>query len=137
MGDCPFEAHNRGMWMIAVMGAGALGVGLRWVLDQRIPWDPARGWWSVTLLINVVGSLAMGLLMGWLAARTELRPEWRAVLATGFLGGFTTFSAYSYQAMLLVQRSDWMGAALYGALTPILAIAACGLGLAIQSQLGS
>jgi CrcB protein len=83
-----------------------------------------------TLLINVIGSLAMGLLVG-LLART-LAPwqnEARLFVAVGILGGFTTFSAFSLDAVTLFERGELGAAAAYVVLSVVLSIAALVLGL--------
>ncbi|MEN5060885.1 fluoride efflux transporter CrcB [Luteimonas sp. TWI1416] len=59
-----------------------------------------------TLCINVVGSLLMGVVVGWFAARSGLSPSLRLFLMTGVLGGFTTFSAFSLEAALLYERGQ-------------------------------
>ena len=66
-----------------------------------------------TLVINIVGSLVMGLIAGWFALKGGATGQMRLFLATGILGGFTTFSAFSLDAVLLWQRHDTMLAALY------------------------
>jgi CrcB protein len=86
-----------------------------------------------TLVVNVVGGLAMGLIAGWLAFRAELpwSQELRLFLTTGILGGFTTFSAFSLDAMTLVERGDYATAALYVVASVVLSIAALAVGLAV------
>jgi fluoride exporter len=68
-----------------------------------------------TLFINVTGSLLMGLLVGWLAFRASA--NWsqplRLFVATGVLGGYTTFSTFSLETILLVERQEIAMAALY------------------------
>jgi CrcB protein len=66
-----------------------------------------------TLTVNVVGSLAMGLIAGWFAFKGGATGHMRLFLATGILGGFTTFSAFSLDAVLLIERHEWGSAALY------------------------
>lgn len=66
-----------------------------------------------TLAINIVGSLAMGLVAGWFALKGGATGHLRLFLATGILGGFTTFSAFSLDAVLLWERHEHMLAALY------------------------
>lgn len=92
--------------LIAVAVGGAIGaslrhlsglVFLRW-LGPAFPWG--------TLFVNVAGSLAMGLLIGWLSRRTGSAAEVRLFLATGLLGGFTTFSAFSLDVANLWQRGE-------------------------------
>ena len=81
-----------------------------------------------TLIVNVLGSLLMGLLVEWLARRgTPLRP----LLATGFLGGFTTFSTFSLDAVALWERGEGALAALYVTGSVALAIGGLIAGLAI------
>jgi len=86
-----------------------------------------------TLVVNVGGGLAMGLIAGWLAFRAELpwSQELRLFLTTGILGGFTTFSAFSLDAMTLVERGDYATAALYVVASVVFSIAALAVGLAV------
>jgi fluoride exporter len=68
-----------------------------------------------TLIINIIGSGLMGLLVGWLAFRSgeAWTQHLRLFLATGILGGFTTFSTFSLDAVLLWERGDVLNASLY------------------------
>ena len=66
-----------------------------------------------TFTVNVVGCLVMGLIAGWFAFKGSATGHMRLFLATGILGGFTTFSAFSLDAMLLIERHQWNLAALY------------------------
>lgn len=75
-----------------------------------------------TLAINVIGSILMGALVGWFALRGD-SPQARLFLATGVLGGFTTFSTFSLEAVGLLERGE-VGAAL----TYVLASVAIGIG---------
>jgi len=91
-----------------------------------------------TLLINIVGSLAMGVLVGMLA---RLLPpnqnEIRLFAAVGVLGGFTTFSAFSLDAVTLVERGEWNQALLYAVLSVVVSIAALYVGLLITRGTGA
>ena len=93
----------------AVALGGAIGALLRWHLGRWVtgtlgaqevthfPWP--------TLAANLIGSLAMGLLATWLARSGDIHAEgWRLFLGVGLLGGFTTFSAFSLEMMVLVER---------------------------------
>ena len=85
-----------------------------------------------TLFVNVVGSLLAGLVVGHLATRAAAAEAWRLFLMTGILGGFTTFSAFSLDAVLLFERGDPGSAALYvgGSLVGSIGAAVFGLWLA-------
>lgn len=76
-----------------------------------------------TLTVNVVGSLAMGLLAGWFAFEGAPSQHWRLLLTTGVLGGFTTFSTFSLDTALLYERGEFGLAALY-----VVASVAAGVG---------
>jgi CrcB protein len=83
-----------------------------------------------TLLINVVGSLAMGLLVGWLARTLPPgQDEIRLFVAVGILGGFTTFSAFSLDVITLFERGELWPAALYVLGSVVLSVVALFLGL--------
>jgi fluoride exporter len=82
-----------------------------------------------TLTVNIVGSLIMGLLAGWFAHRADPGMTWRLFLTTGILGGFTTFSAFSLDAALLLERGQVVLAALYALSSPVLAISGLFAGL--------
>lgn len=87
--------------------------------EAMFPWG--------TLLINTTGSLAIGVVIGLLAGR-PLDQAWRLVLVTGFLGGYTTFSAYSFEVVSLLQAQRWGFAAIYAASSTFLGVAGCGIG---------
>ena len=91
--------------------------------------------WS-TLTCNVLGSFAMGLLAGWLARHGHGGENWRLLLGVGLLGGFTTFSAFSLEFALLVERGTMAHAALYAAISMAGAIAGLFAGLAIMRAVG-
>ncbi len=89
-----------------------------------------------TLFANITGSLFMGLLIGGLARFTPLwQGDARLFVAVGFLGGFTTFSSFSLDVVILVQRGDTMQTALYMAVTIIVSIMALLAGLTLMRGL--
>ncbi len=77
-----------------------------------------------TLAINVFGSFLMGLFVGYFAFRGEASQHCRLFLTTGLLGGFTTFSAFSLECVLLYERGAWLAAGAYALASVALAVAA-------------
>lgn len=117
-------------YLVVFLGAGLGGMARHAVnvaamrLGASFPWH--------TLSINVVGSLLMGLLVGWLSFRGDASQSWRLFAATGILGGFTTFSAFSLDATLLWERGAPGLAAFYVAVSVVLSLAALAIGLAFM-----
>ncbi len=93
------------------------------------------GWPFGTFGVNIVGSLLMGLLAGWLAFRGEGGAGWRLFLGTGVLGGFTTFSAFSLETALMVERRQFVLAAGYAAGSVALGLAALFAGLWVARRI--
>ncbi|MFN7101895.1 MAG: fluoride efflux transporter CrcB [Pseudorhizobium sp.] len=89
------------------------------------------GYPSGTLTVNIVGSLVMGLLIGWFAHKADPGQSWRLFLTTGILGGFTTFSTFSLDVAVLYERGEVVAAAIYAALSVVLAISGLFAGLYI------
>ena len=118
------------VWAIAA-GAAVGGVGRYYVgswVQQRtgmsFPWG--------TLLINVSGSLLLGFLVRYALATPGISVEMRALLTTGFCGGYTTFSTYSYETAALVEEGQYGRAGAYALVSVALALTAtfCGFLLA-------
>ena len=115
-------------YAIVFVGTGVGGV-LRHFVNRLALTSVSTFPWS-TMTVNVTGSLAMGVLAGWFAFRSNVASQPLALfLTTGVLGGYTTFSAFSLDAALLWERSDVRGAAIYVGGTVILSIAALFVGL--------
>jgi fluoride exporter len=92
---------------------GALGAMARYGFSSTVG-ALANGFPVATLLINILGSIAMGLLVGFLAKTTpQYQNEIRLFVAVGVFGGFTTFSAFSLDAITLIERGDFIQAATY------------------------
>lgn len=99
--------------LAAVASGGAIGAVLRYVAtDAARVWLPAHFPWG-TLLVNVTGSLLMGLAFVLLIERGILPPAWRSFLIIGVLGAFTTFSAFSLEALQLISQGAFARAASY------------------------
>ena len=90
-----------------------LGANLRYLVTS---WAAER--WGMdfpfgTLCINVSGAFAIGVVLAFLGARLDVNPFWRLFFVTGFLGGYTTFSSYTWEALTLAQDGEWVGAGAY------------------------
>ena len=114
--------------MIAIALGGAIGAVLRFAVVQTTFRLWGTGFPVGTLVVNVVGSLAMGLAVEWLTAR-GLPDIWRAFLTVGLLGALTTFSTFSLDVALLHGRGEMALAALYVMLSVCLSVGALFLGL--------
>ena len=96
---------------------------------------PTGVWPAATLTVTVVGGLLMGLLTGWLAFRGGVEQESiRLFAAVGVLGGFTTFSAFSLETALMIERRQVGLAAAYVGLSVLLSVAALFAGLWIARR---
>ncbi|WP_253701975.1 MULTISPECIES: fluoride efflux transporter CrcB [unclassified Dietzia] len=112
------------------LGGGA-GAALRYVLDVAVSSRWRRPFPLATFLINVSGSLALGLLVGWFYAGAA-KPGWSlavSVIGTGLLGGYTTFSTASYDTLRLGREGRVVMALAYAVGTMAATIAAAASGL--------
>ena len=90
-----------------------------------------------TLAVNAIGSLLMGMLAGWLVRNGgESNEQMRLLLGVGVLGGFTTFSAFSLEMVLMIQRGQYLFASLYAVLSFALGITGLMMGLAVMRMAG-
>ena len=89
-------------YLLAALG-GALGALARWGVGHLLPSSPGDWPWA-TLTVNLTGCLLIGVLLAVLPARFPRAPWLRPLLATGVLGGFTPFSAFSLDVVLLWDR---------------------------------
>ncbi len=117
------------MRLLLVLAGGALGSGARyvvaaWLLERYGPGFP----WG-TLAVNVSGSLVIGMVAGLADEGGRINPDVRLLLITGVLGGYTTFSAFSLEAVRLAERDALPRALLYVSLSVTLSLAAAALGL--------
>ena len=118
------------MTVAALVIAGALGAVSRFWLDSSI-----KSRWSTTIpwgtwLINVTGSLLLGLLAG-LVTYHSMPAEIQAVIGTGFCGGYTTFSTASFETVRLIEQRRIRASLLYAVASVVASAGACGVGLAI------
>ncbi len=115
--------------LLWVAAGGAIGASLRHLanlaglrlMGTTFPWS--------TLFVNVLGSLIMGFFIAWMTKRTGTPPELRLFIATGILGGFTTFSAFSLDLANMIERGA-MGSAFSNILASVvISLAAVFIGL--------
>jgi len=117
---------------LLVMLGGAIGSALRYqagrlsthLFGMSFPWG--------TLFVNVLGGLVMGLFVGWLTARSQSAEALRLFVAVGILGGFTTFSSFSLETMLMIERGEWLPAIGYALVSVVVSVGALALGLMLM-----
>ena len=118
------------LYLIVFVGAGfggALRHGVNVLAARQFGYDFPYG----TLIVNIAGSFLMGALAGYFAFRPGMPQHMRLFLTTGILGGFTTFSAFSLDAALLVERHNYALAAGYIVGSVGVSVAALFLGLSL------
>ena len=118
------------LYLIVFLGAG-IGGALRHGVNVASSRLWGFGFPFGTLIVNIVGSFAMGLLAGYFAFRPGINQHMRFFLTTGFLGGFTTFSAFSLDTALLIERHSYGLAAGYAVGSVAASISALFFGLAL------
>lgn len=97
---------------LLVFVGGGLGASLRHAINVGCARACGTNFPYGTFVINITGSLVMGIIAGYLALKGEASQPWRLFIMTGILGGYTTFSAFSLDAVTLYQRGE-MGLALF------------------------
>ncbi|MBI3561463.1 MAG: fluoride efflux transporter CrcB [Gammaproteobacteria bacterium] len=100
------------MHLALVAAGGAFGSVARFLVSATVQRWAAVDFPYGTLSVNVIGSLLMGILYVLLLERTSLGTEWRALLLIGVLGGFTTFSSFSIETMVLIEQAQLLKAML-------------------------
>jgi CrcB protein len=121
--------------LIAIASGGAAGALMRFWVSGAVYALLGRAFPYGTLAVNVIGSLAMGVLYILFMERMSVSPEMRATLLVGFLGAFTTFSTFSLETVNLIEQGDLLKAALNMLVSVIACVAACWLGILIGREL--
>lgn len=115
-------------WVAVGVGA-AIGAWIRWALAVWLS-DVHAHVQVGTLMANLVGGYLIGLALAFFSSNAGLPPEWRLFAITGFLGGLTTFSSFSGEAMLLLQRGQYGWALAHSGLHLLGSIGCCIAGFA-------
>lgn len=125
-------------WIAVALG-GAIGASLRHGVGVAAARLAPAGWPWGTFTVNIVGSLLMGLAMGWLAVKSvhseSAAQTTRLFLATGILGGFTTFSAFSLEVANFIEEGAVGRAAGYAGASLVIGVAALFVGLWLSRRL--
>jgi len=123
------------MGYVIVFLGGGIGAALRHGVNfGAARWLGAGFPWG-TLIVNVTGSLIMGLIAGYFAFKGDVSQNWRLFLTTGILGGYTTFSAFSLDAAVLYERGEVSLAAVYVVASVVLSIAGLFVGMWLAKAL--
>ena len=117
--------------LLLVAAGGAIGSALRYEYGRASVRLFGMAWPWGTLGVNIIGGLVMGLFAGWLAARSQGGESLRLFFAVGVLGGFTTFSSFSLETMLMIERGQWLSASGYALASVLASVGALALGLGI------
>lgn len=121
------------MRIILFIGLGSFIGGIaRYLLSQLIQNKALTAFPYGTLTVNIIGCFLIGIVYGF-AGRSGISNEWRLFLATGILGGFTTFSAFSYESIALMRDGQAGPALLYIAASVMLGLLATYIGLWVVS----
>ena len=123
------------MSYLLVFFGGGLGASLRHLINLTCARCLGPGFPWGTFIINITGSIVMGLIAGYLALKGESSQPWRLFLMTGILGGYTTFSAFSLDTAVLYERGELGLAAAYVLGSVVLSIAGLFAGLALVRHL--
>ena len=117
--------------LLLVFIGGGVGSMARYLVGMLTLRTLGPGWPYGTFSVNVIGGFVMGLLAGILAFKGGADQErWRVLIGVGVLGGFTTFSSFSLETALMLERKEYTGAFGYVAGSVLLAVGALFVGLA-------
>jgi len=116
--------------LLLVAAGGAVGSVARYMVGVQALRLFGSAWPYGTLAVNVVGGFLMGVLATWLAqSATAHQESWRVLLGVGVMGGFTTFSAFTLETALMIEKRAYGQAFTYTAASVLLALAALFAGM--------
>jgi CrcB protein len=121
--------------LVAIAAGGAVGAVARFVVSNGVYGLLGRDFPYGTLVVNVAGSVLMGLLYVLFMERLTLGPEWRAVVLVGFLGSFTTFSTFSMETVTLLENQHYTKVGMNIVLSVLLCVVGAWLGVIAARRL--
>lgn len=121
--------------LIAIAGGGAIGAVLRFAIASGTHSLLGRGFPYGTLVVNIIGSLGIGIVYVLFLERLTLGPEWRAAVQVGLFGALTTFSTFSMETLLLLEGGETQKAVLNVVLSVSLCLAASWAGMVLGRQI--
>jgi CrcB protein len=117
--------------ILGVALLGAAGCVARWALATTLQARLGLSWPIGTFVVNALGSVAIGMVMGFFAARGQETSGVRVALTAGFLGGFTTMSSFAYETVRLLEERTYGAAALNVFGSVAVCLVGCAVGLAV------
>jgi len=122
------------MTLLYIASGGAIGAVLRYMFTIGSGHIFGVNFPYGTFIVNIIGSFLMGIVVGYLAKTLPHSMDLRAFLVIGLLGGFTTFSSFSLDVVVLFERGELLNATIYVAFSVIIAILALFAGLYVMRQ---
>lgn len=121
------------IWFVAL--GSALGGVARFLLSSFLQQKVGTAFPVGTLVVNISGSLLLGFLMSYALSSAAISPEVRGLLTTGFCGGYTTFSTFTYETMALLEDGELGRAATYVLLSVVVSLIGAYLGITAAREL--
>lgn len=121
------------IWYVAF--GSAVGGVARWALAGFVQQRAGALFPVGTLIVNITGSFLLGLLLRYALGSEAISPEVRALLTTGFCGGYTTFSTFTYETAILLEEGEYWRAGAYILVSVLLSLIGVWLGFAAAREL--
>jgi fluoride exporter len=121
------------LWYVAL--GSAVGGASRFALSTFVQQRASSAFPFGTLIVNITGSLILGFVLRYALASPSVSAEMRALLTTGFCGGYTTFSTFSYETIKLIEDGDYRQAGGYVLASVVLSLIATFVGILLAGQL--
>ena len=121
------------IWLYVAVGSAMGGVS-RYVIGTAVQQRFGLAFPVGTLLVNITGSLLLGFILRFALGGTQISPETRVFLTTGFCGGYTTFSTFSYDTAVMFESGQYRRAVVYVTLSVVLSVLATFAGFALAQS---